>query len=249
MWGIIPAAGSGTRIQPLACSKELLPVGSQHDGVTEHPRAVSEYLVERMRIGGADKFCFVIGPKKFDIIEYYSSRQPSLSTVAFMIQPTPDGLCDALFRCVDLIPPDEQILIGLPDTVWFPEDGFAILPDHLFSFLLFPVATPSLFDAVIFDDERHVREIQVKQVNAASNWVWGAFKLPCRIFRELHALWCERGRKDEYVGTLVNEWLARGGTATAVPYGSLYIDVGTLPNYRKAIQLLGDEASLAGGRT
>ena len=28
MWGIIPAAGNGTRIQPLAFSKELLPVGS-----------------------------------------------------------------------------------------------------------------------------------------------------------------------------------------------------------------------------
>ena len=29
MWGIIPAAGNGTRIQPLAFSKELLPVGSR----------------------------------------------------------------------------------------------------------------------------------------------------------------------------------------------------------------------------
>jgi glucose-1-phosphate thymidylyltransferase len=32
-WGIIPAAGLGTRIQPLAFSKELLPVG------TRQPRA------------------------------------------------------------------------------------------------------------------------------------------------------------------------------------------------------------------
>ena len=29
MWGIIPAAGKGSRIQPLAFSKELLPVGSR----------------------------------------------------------------------------------------------------------------------------------------------------------------------------------------------------------------------------
>ena len=48
MWGIIPAAGNGTRIQPLAFSKELLPVGSRFDGATERPRAVSEYLIERM---------------------------------------------------------------------------------------------------------------------------------------------------------------------------------------------------------
>ena len=61
MWGIIPAAGIGSRIQPLAFSKELLPVGSRIDGATERPRAVSEYLIERMVRGGASKICFVIG--------------------------------------------------------------------------------------------------------------------------------------------------------------------------------------------
>ena len=48
MWGIVPAAGIGSRIQPLAFSKELLPVGSRHDGTAERPRAVSEYLMDRM---------------------------------------------------------------------------------------------------------------------------------------------------------------------------------------------------------
>ena len=60
MWGIIPAAGIGSRIQPLAFSKELLPVGSRLDNGVERPCAVSEYLVERMIHGGADKICFVI---------------------------------------------------------------------------------------------------------------------------------------------------------------------------------------------
>lgn len=62
MWGIIPAAGIGSRIQPLAFSKELLPVGGRHDGQTERPRAVSEYLVDRMIRAGARKLCFVISP-------------------------------------------------------------------------------------------------------------------------------------------------------------------------------------------
>ena len=54
-WGIIPAAGLGTRIQPLAFSKELLPVGTRLDGNIERPRAVSEYLLDRMLMAGVDR--------------------------------------------------------------------------------------------------------------------------------------------------------------------------------------------------
>ena len=74
MWGVIPAAGKGSRIQPLAFSKELLPVGSRLDQGTERPLAVSEYLVERMIAGGANRICFVVSPGKTDILEYYGSR-------------------------------------------------------------------------------------------------------------------------------------------------------------------------------
>src|SRR4051794_41917387 len=71
MWGIVPAAGQGSRMQPLAFSKELLPVGSRTEGDRERPRAVSEYLVERLVLGGATRICFVISPGKSDILEYY----------------------------------------------------------------------------------------------------------------------------------------------------------------------------------
>src|SRR4051812_50213711 len=71
MWGIVPAAGQGSRMQPLAFSKELLPVGSWAEGDRERPRAVSEYLVERLVLGGATRICFVISPGKSDILEYY----------------------------------------------------------------------------------------------------------------------------------------------------------------------------------
>ena len=74
MWGIIPAAGMGSRIQPLAFSKELLPVGCRLDGDIERPRAVSEYLVERMLLAGVDKIAFVISPGKGDIIQYHGGR-------------------------------------------------------------------------------------------------------------------------------------------------------------------------------
>ena len=239
MWGIIPAAGVGSRIQPLAFSKELLPVGSRVEGGVERPRAVSEYLVERMIAGGADKLCFVIAPGKTDILEYYGSRVWG-ADIAYVVQPAPGGLCDALFRPLPLISESESVAIGLPDTVWAPDDGFRHLPDDVLSFLLFPVQRPELFDAVVTDHHGAVKKIQVKEHGAATHWVWGAIKMPGAVFHALHKLWLRPERRDEYFGTLVNAWLAEGGTAVGVPAGQQYVDVGTLHGYRAALQALQD---------
>ncbi len=117
MLGIIPAAGAGSRIQPLAFSKELLPVGGRLDGTIERPRAVSEYLVDRMRIAGATKICFVIGAGKSDILEYYSQLEGA--SAIFVVQPAPAGLCDAIFCAVPIVaarmsPSDCLIRSGFP---------------------------------------------------------------------------------------------------------------------------------------
>lgn len=237
MWGIIPAAGVGSRIQPLAFSKELLPVGSWPDGEMERPRAVSEYLVDRMITAGATKLCMVISPGKSDIIEYYGGSVAH-AAICYVVQQTPRGLCDAIFRAAPLIAPDEHVLVGLPDTIWFPSDGFRRLGDAGFSFLTFPVARPELFDAVVTDEQGNVTEIQVKDPAARSRWIWGAFKLSGRVLHELHRLWLTREPRDLYIGTLVNEYLSRGGRAIAVPAGESYVDVGTLNGYREAINLL-----------
>src|SRR6185369_3616488 len=141
MWGIVPAAGIGSRIQPLAFSKELLPVGSRSDEGNERPRAVSEYLVERMIKGGATRICFVVSPGKSDIIEYFGGEIDT-TTLCYTVQRTPAGLCDAIFRALPFIERDEAVLVGLPDTIWFPENGFAELPDDQLSFLVFPVERP-----------------------------------------------------------------------------------------------------------
>ena len=238
MWGIIPAAGNGTRIQPLAFSKELLPVGSRFDeqGVMR-PRAVSEYLIERMVLAGVSKLCFVISPGKSDIAQYYGGGLDDLA-MAYVIQDHADGLCDAVFRALPLIGPDEMVLVGLPDTIWFPADGLVALPEGCFSMLLFPVERPELFDAVETDAAGRIREIRVKLPAAGPGWIWGAFKLPGRVLHELHALWRRRDRCDEYLGTLINAWLAEGGTAWGIRSGESYVDVGTLDGYRHAVHLL-----------
>ncbi|MGN6370855.1 MAG: sugar phosphate nucleotidyltransferase [Phycisphaerae bacterium] len=243
MWGVIPAAGIGSRIQPLAFSKELLPVGARLEAGTERPRAVCEYLIDRMLLAGVNKICFVISPGKSDIVEYFGARVSSRAGAAdlcYVIQPGAGGLCDALFRAIPLIGGEEEVVIGLPDTIWFPENGLQALPAGVLAFLLFPVDRPELFDAVITADGQgeEIREIQVKQPAAGSNWIWGAFRMPAQVFNELYNLWLEPARGDEYIGTLVNAYLGNGGRAVGVRAGEAYVDVGTLHGYRNAIQLL-----------
>ena len=242
-WGIIPAAGLGTRIQPLAFSKELLPVGTRHDGNIERPRAVSEYLLERMLAGGVDRVCFVISPAKTDIVSYFGGNIGS-APICYVVQQNPSGLCDALFSAVPFIADDDEVYIGLPDTVWFPVEGYELLPDRELSFLLFPVERPELFDSVVTDHDGRVEQIQVKQPNAASEWIWGAFKMPGSCFAALHRLWLDRSRSDEYFGTLVNAYLANGGRAYGIKRGDVYVDVGTLHGYREAVRVLSNQATL-----
>lgn len=251
MWGIIPAAGAGSRIQPLAFSKELLPVGSRVQGEEERPRAVSEYLVERLIRGGANKLCFVISPGKSDILEYYGAGAWG-AEIAYVVQPKPAGLCDAIFRAAAVIPQTEPVLIGLPDTIWSPADALASLPADVLSFLLFPVDRPELFDAVITDEHGVVQEIAVKRADAGSKWIWGAIKMPGAVFHALHRLWLKPERRDEYFGTLVNAWIANGGRAFGSRIGTRYVDVGTLHGYRAAVRLLesadeDNEFSFTGG--
>jgi dTDP-glucose pyrophosphorylase len=237
MWGIVPAAGAGSRIQPLAFSKELLPVGSRLDGETERPRAVSEYLIERMIRAGVTNICFVVSPGKTDIVEYFGGSIGGVH-ISYTVQPRPEGFCDAIFRALPMIHPGQSVVFGLPDTIWFPEDGLCTLPDDQLAFLLFPVEHPELFDSVVTDGDGRVARIDVKKPNAESRWIWGAFKMPEHIFRELFELWSEPERGDEYLGTLVNAYLERGGRAVGVAAGEAYVDTGTVHGYREAVQML-----------
>jgi dTDP-glucose pyrophosphorylase len=196
-----------------------------------------------MLTAGVNRVCFVISPGKTDIVSYFGGKIGE-APICYTVQQNPNGLCDALFSALPFIAPEDEVYIGLPDTVWFPMDGFEFLPDHQFSFLLFPVSQPELFDSVVTGHSGRVEEIQVKQQNAASDWVWGAFKLSGRHFADLHQLWNDRSRSDEYFGTLVNAYLANGGIAYGVKRGEVYVDVGTLHGYREAVRVISRQASL-----
>jgi dTDP-glucose pyrophosphorylase len=135
-----------------------------------------------------------------------------------------------------LVHEHEEVCIGLPDTIWFPESALATLPKRVFSLLLFPVEHPENFDAVVTDARDEVIEVQVKSPQAGSRWVWGAMKMPGDVLHQLHRLWLDRN--DEYLGTLFSEYISRGGHICGFKTGTAYVDTGTLNGYREALRVL-----------
>jgi dTDP-glucose pyrophosphorylase len=247
MIGIIPAAGAGQRIQPLGYSKELLPVGSRVVNGVERPKAVAEYLVERMIAAGAEQICMVISAEKSDLVRYFAERDYA-AQIFYAVQPKPQGLCDAIFRADAFARHHDQVLIGLPDTIWFPENAYSAAGAHAngpqgapaadVNLVLFPAADPSQFDAVITDDNGYVTRVEVKEPQPQSHWVWGAVTASGSAFHELKLLWEARHRVDEYLGHLLNAYIAAGGTVRGSAVGELYMDVGTLEGYRRALDYL-----------
>jgi len=239
MWGIVPAAGRGSRIQPLAFSKELLPVGSRMVEGSARPKAVAEYLVERMIAAGVEQICIVISAEKTDIVRYFAEHDYA-AQIFYAVQEKPLGLCDALFRAEAFARHHDRVLIGLPDTIWFPENAYrtVLAPDSFqnadANLLLFPVTNPSAFDAVVCDHLGYVQCVEVKKPQPHSHWVWGAVTTTGSAFRELKMLWESRHRADEYLGDLLNAYIAAGHIVRGSAAGELYMDVGTLDGYRAA---------------
>lgn len=240
MLGIVPAGGRASRLQPLGCSKELLPVGVRRDAHgTPRPRAVAGYLLERMALAGADRAVMVIGPGKTDLIGYFGTGSAGLP-LSYMVQPEPSGLCDALFCAAPFVQGAEPVLIGLPDTVWFPDNAFALAPRDCIHLITFPVAAPEHFDAVIWDGPERVARIEVKTPGPRERRVWGAVTMPARAYLDLWGLWRQRRKRDQFLGHLLNAWISAGGLVTASHTGIEYWDVGTLAGYRQALQRLAE---------
>src|SRR5690606_40294750 len=124
-------------------------------------------------------------------VEYSGPRRQGAHG-SYAVQGRPAGLCYAVVLAVPFVDGTEAVIVGLPDTIWFPADALRALPEDVLSFLLFPVERPEYFDAVVTDESGAVREIQVKEAHPSTHWVWGSFRMPGTVLQALHALWRRR---------------------------------------------------------
>ncbi len=204
--GVVPAAGLATRLQPLEASKELLDVGG---------RPVIDYLLERMRAGGADELRVVTRPEKDDVAEH--ARRAGAS----VILGTPASAAESFSLGLAGLEPGDIVLLGFPDTIWEPVDGFARLVELLggddAALGLFRTPDLSRSDVVVRDGDR-VAAIAVKPEAPPSDLIWG-----CAAVRRstLDGL-----AEHAEAGTLL-DGLAKAGKVRGVHLSDSWIDIGT----------------------
>src|SRR3989339_405185 len=152
-YGSIPAGGLGTRLQPIGFSKELAPVAR---------RAVIEYLIERMVLAGIDKIFINTAEDKTDLIRYLAAKSIYKNMLLFMVRER-KGLLDGIVLPEQFLREDDELYFGLPDTIWYPEDGFLQLDQHKSELVLglFDTGTPEKFDSVVIDKNSQIKSIEV----------------------------------------------------------------------------------------
>ena len=215
---MIPAAGRATRLRPLPCSKELLVVGG---------RPVIDYLFERMLAASPDEIRVVTRSDKADVTAH------AHASGATVILGDPESAAASFALGVEDLEPDDIVLLGFPDSIWGPRDGFSQLVRALDGtdvvLGVFDSAEPERSDVVTLDGDR-VTSVQVKPHDPVTNLIWGCAAARATSLTDLP-------RHDE-AGHLFDA-LAGQGRVRAVPFPGAMIDIGTNEALSRARARLG----------
>jgi glucose-1-phosphate thymidylyltransferase len=209
--GVIPAAGYATRLQPLVGSKELLPVGG---------RPVLDHLVERMRAGGATRLRVVTRPEKEDVIAHAESIG------AEVVLGYPANVSASFLAGMDGLTGEDVALIGFPDSIWEPVDGYRRLVDAVraggeVALGLFRLSLEEAVrsDVVVRDHVGLIERIDVKPATPASDWVWGCAAARIDTWAGMRAF--------EWPGSYVDALCREGRDVRGVELSEAWLDIGT----------------------
>jgi NDP-sugar pyrophosphorylase family protein len=178
---------------------------------------VIEYLLQRMWAAKPDEVRVVTRPEKQDVVHYADRRGASV------IEDHPATLSASILTGMRGLRRDDVVLLGFPDSIWEPVDGFVRLLDVLedgadAALGLFHMAEPQRSDVVETDSDGRVLRIDVRPAKPKSNRIWGCAALRTGVLQGL--------REGVQVGTLLGE-VSRRAVIRGVDLSDLYLDIGT----------------------
>jgi len=226
VYGILPMAGKGSRIQPIGFSKELYPVAFNHKHF-----AISEFSIQALKKAKVDEIRLVLHPDKLDIARYYASYSAPIS----MYFKRSKSLPESCFYPLTSLAPDDICLFGLPDTLFSPITGFKSLRKKIedgadLVLGLFCVEEPEKYDSVEINGNGRVLQVKVKESPALSDKIWGIWGGRVKVIRELEKIvMSQKGRKERLLGVGFNELIqSEKVNVESVYIGDNYFDIGTM---------------------
>lgn len=255
--GLVPAAGSGKRIAPLPCSKELFPIGFQRSGGNSEARAkvVSHYLLEKFRIAGITTAYIVLREGKWDIPAYFGDGAMLDMHLAYVVISDSCGPPDTLDRAYPFVQ-NKFIAFGFPDIVFTPDDVFGQLLQRQLStnadvvLGLYPAHDHRLMDMIRVDAGGRVTELVLKPAQTDLHYAWVCAVWAPIFTQFLHDfVLSDEARQyqreggyqidpqgDLPVGAVIQAAIRQGLQVDGVTFpAGTYIDIGTPGDLAKAL--------------
>ena len=145
------------------------------------------------------------------------------------------GLLDGIVLPEQFLREDDELYFGLPDTIWYPKDGFSQLDAFKGELVLglFDTGTPEKFDSVVIDKQNKIQSIEVKVVKPKTKWTWAMGKLTVRAGRLLRQYEQQLGDKPLFGDAM--HLYAQDHASYAVELADSHcIDIGVPDDYDRA---------------
>jgi NDP-sugar pyrophosphorylase family protein len=176
-----------------------------------------DYVVERLRAADCRELRVVTRPDKADVIEHAQELG------AEVVLGEPPTLAASVVLGLRGLAAPEVVLVGFPDTLWEPIDGYVQLLEHLGEGAdavlgVFESDEPERSDVVVLDEQGSVRRVHVKEIDPPGNLVWGCFAAQVAALAGL----ARCPTPGHYFAGL-----AVAGSVRAVTFPGRMIDIGT----------------------
>ena len=153
----------------MPCSKELYPIGFRpmESGEGMRPKAVSHYLLEKMRMAGVRNAYFILREGKWDIPTYFGDGAMVDMNLGYLMMRLSFGTPYTLDQAYPFVR-HSIVAFGFPDILFQGDDAFTKLLDRQAAteadvvLGLFPVERPWTMDMVEVNSKGEIGSLVIK---------------------------------------------------------------------------------------